>query len=143
MFCWFGNILVNTDRIVFVRVAGTVAEVFFGDGAMIQVDAETTRPVLDALAADITPDDPEPEDLALSDLQTQELLEAYLHGLFWLTQDDVGFAFAHEKAPEKSGGYWESSGARVRLKSLDRSALLDMDKPIFAEDLLRKAGALC
>ena len=58
MFCWFGNILVNTDRIVFVRVANTVAEVFFGDGAMIQVDAEGIRPVLDALAVDMTPDNP-------------------------------------------------------------------------------------
>lgn len=143
MFVWMGNLLVNTDRITFVRVAGDVAEVFFGGSEVVQLDVEAVRPVLGALAVDMTPEDPESEDLALSDLQIPVVLEAYRHGLFWLTQDDVGFAFAHEKVPEKSGGYWESSGARVRLKSLDRSALLDMDKPIFAEDLLRKAGALC
>ena len=143
MFVWMGNLLVNTDRVTFVRVTGDVAEVSFGGSEVVQLDAEAVRPVLGALAVDRTPDALEVDVPSLSEGQAAELLAAWRRGFIWLTQDDVGFAFVHEKAPEKSGGYWESSGARVRLKSLDRSALLGMGEPIFAEDLLRKAGALC
>lgn len=142
MFCWFGNILVNTDRIVFVRVANTVAEVFFSDGKMIQVDAEGIRPVLDALATDMTPDDPAPEGLVLTEEQASELLEAYRHGFRWLTMDDVGFAHAHESVPSKAGGYWESAGARVRLKSLDNAPLFDAVSVFLTEDVLREAEVL-
>lgn len=142
MFVWMGNLLVNTDRIVFVRLDGAVAEVAFGSSAVVQLDAETVRPVLDALATDMTPDDPAPERLVLTGEQASELLEAYRHGFKWLTVDDVGFAHAHESVPSKAGGYWESAGARVRLKSLDNTPLFDTGGVFLAEDVLREAEVL-
>lgn len=137
-----GNMLVNTDRIVYARVAGGVAEVAFGGGAVVQLDAESVRPVLDALATDMTPDDPAPEGLALTEEQAAELLEAYLNNFKWLTVDDVGFAHAHESVPAKAGGYWESAGARVRLKSLDNTPLFDAGGVFLTEGVLREAGVL-
>lgn len=142
MFVWFGNTLVNTDRIMSVQVFKTVAEVTFDSGTMLQLDAETVRPVLDALATDMTPDDPAPEGLVLTEEQASELLEAYRHGFRWLTVDDVGFAHAHESVPSKAGGYWESAGARVRLKSLDNAPLFDAVSVFLTEDVLREAEVL-
>lgn len=142
MFVWMGNLLVNTDRIMSVQVFKTVAEVTFDSGTMVQLDAETVRPVLDALATDMTPDDPAPEGLALTEEQASELLEAYRHGFRWLTVDDVGFAHAHESVPSKAGGYWESAGARVRLKSLDNAPLFDAVSVFLTEDVLREAEVL-
>lgn len=142
MFVWMGNTLVNTDRIMSVQVFKTVAEVTFDSGTMLQLDAETVRPVLDALATDMTPDDPAPEGLVLTEEQASELLEAYRHGFRWLTVDDVGFAHAHESVPSKAGGYWESAGARVRLKSLDNAPLFDAVSVFLTEDVLREAEVL-
>lgn len=142
MFVWMGNMLVNTDKIMFVRVFGGVAEAAFDSSTKVQLDAESVRPVLDALAADMTPDDPVPEGLALTEEQAAELLEAYRHSFKWLTVDDVGFAHAHEGVPAKAGGYWESAGARVRLKSLDNTPLFDTGGVFLAEDVLREAGVL-
>lgn len=142
MFVWMGNLLVNTDRITFVRVDGAVAEAVFDGSAVVQLDAETVRPVLDALATDMTPDDPAPEGLVLTEEQASELLEAYRRGFRWLTVDDVGFAHAHESVPSKAGGYWESSGARVRLKSLDNAPLFDAVSVFLTEDVLREAEVL-
>lgn len=142
MFVWMGNLLVNTDRIAFVRVDGGGAEVAFDSSTLVQLDAETVRPVLDALAVDMTPDDPVPEELVLTEEQASELLEAYRHGFKWLTVDDVGFAHAHESVPSKAGGYWESAGARVRLKSLDNAPLFDAVSVFLTEDVLREAEVL-
>lgn len=133
MFCWFGNILVNTDRIVFVRVAGTVAEVFFGDGAMIQVDAETARPVLDALAVDMTPDDPEPEQPEVTAGEGVELDGLLQSGYEWVAMDSTGFVHGFSERPVKRAAYWEcdpSGYCRViRSHLLDGAAWLSWDNP--------------
>ena len=133
MFCWFGNILVNTDRIVFVRVAGAVAEVFFGDGAMIQVDAETTRPVLDALAVDMTPDDPEPERPEVTAGEDAELDNLLQSGYEWVAMDSTGFVHGFSEKPVKRAAYWEcdpSGHCRViRSHLLDGAAWLSWDSP--------------
>lgn len=133
MFCWFGNILVNTDRIVFVRVANTVAEMFFGDGAMIQMDAETVRPVLDALAVDMTPDSPEPERSEVTAGETVELDNLLQSGCEWVAMDSTGFVHGFSERPVKRAAYWEcdSSGHCLVMRShlLDGAAWLSWDSP--------------
>ena len=133
MFCWFGNILVNTDRIMFVRVAGTVAEVIFGNGAMIQVDAETVRPVLAALAVDMTEDCPateQPEVTAEEDVELDSLLQS---GYEWVAMDSTGFVHGFSEKPVKLAAYWEcdpSGRCRVtRSHLLDAAAWLSWDDP--------------
>ena len=133
MFCWFGNILVNTDRIVFVRVAGTVAEVNFGNGAMIQVDAETVRPVLAALAVDMTPDNPEPERSEVTVGETVELDNLLQSGYEWVAMDSTGFVHGFSEKPVKRAAYWEcdpSGRCRVtRSRLLDAAAWMSWDNP--------------
>lgn len=133
MFCWFGNILVNTDRIVFVRVAGTVAEVSFGNGAMIQVDAETVRPVLAALAVDMTPDNPEPERSEVTAGETVELGNLLQSGYEWVAMDSTGFVHGFSEKPVKCAAYWEcdpSGRCRVtRSRLLDAAAWMSWDNP--------------
>lgn len=133
MFCWFGNILVNTDRIVFVRVANTVAEVSFGNGAMIQVDAEGIRPVLDALAVDMTPDNPEPERSEVTAGETAELDNLLQSGYEWVAMDSTGFVHGFSERPVKRAAYWECdpSGRCLVMRShlLDGAAWLSWDSP--------------
>lgn len=133
MFCWFGNILINTDRIVFVRVAGTVAEVSFGNGAMIQVDAETICPVLAALAVDMTEDCPvaeQPEVAAEEGVELDSLLQS---GYEWVAMDSTGFVHGFSEKPVKRAAYWEcnpSGRCRVtRSRLLDAAAWLSWDNP--------------
>ncbi len=133
MFCWFGNILVNTDRIMFVRVAGTVAEVNFGNGAMIQVDAETVRPVLAALAVDMTegcPATEQPEVAAEENVELDSLLQS---GYEWVAMDSTGFVHGFSEKPVKRAAYWEcdpSGRCRVtRSHLLDAATWLSWDDP--------------
>ena len=133
MFCWFGNILVNTDRIVFVRVAGTVAEVSFGNGAMIQVDAETVCPVLAALAVDMTEACPvaeRPEVAAEEGVELDSLLQS---GYEWVAMDSTGFVHGFSEKPVKRAAYWEcdpSGRCRVtRSRLLDAAAWMSWDNP--------------
>lgn len=133
MFCWFGNILVNTDRIVFVRVAGTVAEVNFGDGAMIQVDAETVCPVLAALAVDMTEDCPvaeRPEVAADEGVELDSLLQS---GYEWVAMDSTGFVHGFSEKPVKRAAYWECDPSgrcrAIRSHLLDGAAWLSWDSP--------------
>lgn len=133
MFCWFGNILVNTDRIMFVRVAGTVTEVNFGNGAMIQVDAETVRPVLAALAVDMTPDDPAPEQPEVTAEEDVELDSLLQSGYEWVAMDSTGFVHGFSEKPVKRAAYWERDPlgrCRVtRSHLLDAAAWLSWDNP--------------
>lgn len=133
MFVWMGNILVNTDRIMFVRVAGTVTEVNFGNGAMIQVDAETVRPVLAALAVDMTPDDPAPEQPEVAAEEDVELDSLLQSGYEWVAMDSTGFVHGFSEKPVKRAAYWgcDPSGHCLVMRShlLDGAAWLSWDSP--------------
>lgn len=133
MFCWFGNILVNTDRIMLVRVAGTVAEVNFGNGAMIQVDAETVRPVLAALAVDTTEDCPATEQPEVAAEESVELDSLLQSGYEWVAMDSTGFVHGFSEKPVKRAAYWERDPSghcrAIRSRLLDAAAWLSWGNP--------------
>lgn len=133
MFVWMGNLLVNTDRITFVRVDGAVAEAVFGGSTVVQLDAETVRPVLDALAVDMTEDYPvaeQPEVTAEEDVELDSLLQS---GYEWVAMDSTGFVHGFSEKPVKRAAYWErdpSGRCRVaRSHLLDAAAWLSWDNP--------------